>query len=292
MALVLVKCTTQKLKTDNFPSALDSNYYSAELQINNKKYMGVAAVKVPSKEPFVFSVTGYHDGLIRAESEECGYSATQMYKNFSTVQFIMDMRGHDRCLVTIFVYPEFTEKLAGKIYWRGMKGLVAVVKDDRGFQGSANRIKGFSDYLVKLDVKRDATRFFAKGCGDTIDKTFSKGKNIISTKAIDDEKNRVCILEGFLKGPGVNDTVLVLSSHYDLDFVKLSIPKIVSEYRTLKVYAESNVSVMNFKGETVFGNEYVFTHDSMDDGVLRMMTTQGRTMFCEVHGLEEPKCFQ
>lgn len=290
--IAIVKCSTQKLRTDNSPAALDSNYYSAEIDIENKKYFGLAIGKAPTSGPFEFSVTGYYTGIIRVESDECNYTESKKYVNYSTEKFSLDMGKHKRCLISISVFPEFTTGVAGKQYWYGTKGLVMVYADKRPLIANMYRGHGFGEFNFKFTTYFDVTRFFIKGCGIKFDQTYFKGRNIEFFHVNADENNKICIMEGFLKSKKSDDTVLFLNNFYDESYIRLPIPKFDIEYRKLTVHADQSVSVMNFKGETILSNEGTFVHDTSVKGYLRMMTVKGRIMMCEVEGLGDPKCFQ
>jgi hypothetical protein len=275
------------LRQDNFPASLDAGFQSAEITVQGKKYFGVAAVKSPSSGLFKFSVTGYHHGQIRVDSDECNFHASNAYYDFSTVDFSMNMNGHKRCLLAISVSPAFNDKEAGEIVYRGMSGVLLVRHDSRPYLLDAFQGRPGQKFSFPVSVRSDKARLYLAGC-------VKRNHLLPFSKSIEIEfglltEQVICVSDGFLKGNKQDEGVTILFSIYKWDFVSLAAPQIEIVNNQIQVYADRSVSVINYGLESVFSNKASFRLGS--DKYIRFMTSKGRSGFCDLTSKEGITCF-
>lgn len=273
----------KSLRSDFRASPVDSNFFSAEIVVNGESYFGVAPGKAGVDQPFSFEVGGIHRGSITARSRECQFDETKSYSNSSRVKFLVS-KTNKRCLFSIFINPQFTEKEANKQSWRGVQGLLVFRQSNMAIVEAAQLRRG-AYHIFNVEIKRPS-RIYLKGCDTSYSSHHGPSRVAIELDSTDmDEK--ACVIDGFIKDDlgGTTDVVILISRFKD-EFSRLPEPVIQHSNGSFKFSADRAVSIATFGNQLKFSPEGQFA----GNGVLKLFTAQGRSAFCIIKDGEH-KCF-
>ena len=117
--LMIAVLSCGKMNPDKSPSAIDSNYPTAEILCDSKVHNGLAVCARPE-----ISVQGYYNGEIRIDSDRCNIHETLSYVDSAAVN-IKIADPSQPCVIMVVVsidYPSDTvtpkRSLKGIIYYR------------------------------------------------------------------------------------------------------------------------------------------------------------------------------
>jgi len=289
-------CSSKQIKNDPYAAPMDTGYHGAEIEIKDRKYYGLAAVKAPANGVFNFSVIGYYTGTIKASSEECDYSESKTYVDFMATKFSMKMHNHKRCLIAISVLPEFSLLIAGENPWSGYTGMILVRQDPHNFVGDTFQSQYNHEISWYFTVKSKEAKVFLKGCGLNFNKRFTIGEHFEKFLVDLNFREKACVIDGFIKGVngGKQDTtVSILVTQYKMGFVPISTPVITFDGETIKVESDSYIGVINYDNFSYFNNEAHFIVNRYGDSIIRFLTNKGRTAFCFTDpDKKESRCYQ
>lgn len=281
---IISGCLNARLRNDFRPSPLDTGYHSAEIIVSGEHYFGVTAQRADIGQPFVFEVGGIANGTIEITSTECNLQSKKTYTNFANVKFEVTSPAK-RCLIQIFVFPQFTADQANKIQWRGLSGIILLRRSARTL-ARISQIRSGADFSVDLDLKEDS-RVYLAGCGTRHDETVNRPMWSLRIESNLQSVTRQCVIDGFIKGKSGITDVAILISRFSDDVQKLPIPEIKFNRRSFTVNGDASVAVIGFNGKAVYGSRAKFMNDT---GLLRLYSVKGRSVFCEI-GEGVAKCF-
>jgi hypothetical protein len=285
--IVLQSCQSNTLRKDYHDAPIDHGYKSAEIIIGEDRYLGVAAIGLDENQAFSFKVAGIYSGVIRVKSDACNYSESKTYSNFAEVEFTPSQVSSGRCLYDIFIEPHFEAKLANRIRWRGVSGILLVRRSLIRAVALASQDESGVPHKISWPSVEN-TKVFLRGCGFDFQNVFVASQTPIEIEDQIDPKENLCVIDGFARTLKEINLISILISRFDKGFEKLSQPQIKFFDQSISVVADSAVSVIGFNGRSVFSNQAEFLRA---DGVLRLYAASGRTSFCEIKK-GEAKCYQ
>lgn len=276
----LVSCAQKELRKDLKRSALESNYQTAEIIHKGRHYFGLAALSFERGEKVSLSIAGIGRGTIKLRSDECSIKEERAYSDSREVDFTFD-NLKPRCLISVFIFPQFSEDTANKIEWEGMKGTILLRESPKAILSMEQKKHG---EFLSLDIPiEEQSRLYLKGCDVDYDETLYP-----QTFSLRFTYFRSCVIDGFIKTKtGKVTDVAAYFTTYDIRFSPLAIPEIERKGGSLSVKASEEVSLISYNFKVIFSNEGKFSNDS---GTLRLYTVKGRYVFCEIG--EEIKCYQ
>lgn len=281
--LTLVGCKSVYLRDDFLSSAIDSNYYSADLIIEGNNYKGISLVKAQDHEPFIFYVAGIYNGYINIKSNDCNIDQSKSYKNSALTSFVVDLKENDRCLISVNVFPQFEKEIANGFKWKSVKGLIAIKKEKyKQFNYQSYQVTKHIHILFPFSAEQDNSRVFIKGCGFKFDKTFNKGSHLIKISSNDLDFNSTCILEGFIKNKIQDESVTILVTNYELGFRPLPEPHILFKNNKIEILADSNVSFISLGSQFLFSNVGELKLEE-PEVIIRLYSIKGRTLSCKIN---------
>lgn len=279
-----MSCAQKKITQDQFPSAIDSNYHSVLFEKDEMKFFGHLIIKAPTSGPFSFKVFTIHKGTVSLKSSECGINTVQSYLNSSIVEFTLNP-SKTRCLFSVLVMPDFTEKESGGVKWKSLSGLVLMKRDSNQFSGNSHLILSNDFSWFTLNIEDQAARVFYKGCGYGENKTYKQGSHPVFISP----KEKDCVIEGFIKGQKQNETIMELVSVYDKDFMKLPFPQLSRLGKEFTIEASSQVSLIILNGVSYFKNTLNLENPSFPMEV-RFYSSAGRAVYCSIFSYKEAVC--
>lgn len=286
MSLVVTACASKGLKRDYSKSPLDSNYHSALIRTPFNTFYGVAVDQADTDRPFSFSVQGIYQGTINVSSAMCGFNETKYYNNSEEVSFSVTLKG-ERCLFGITIMPQFTTEESDGVEWRGVSGILLLRRAYQGLNLFAVRSPRTKPVTIKPPAIANS-ELAVFGCGIL----FHQNITSLPTFTLDPVPlEGDCVVEGFSRYGNIALPFTYYISRYSPNFSNLSFPKIGFNGSTMKVDAESSVSLMSFQSVSTFGRSYTFDYDATLNRFLSVYTSKGRTAYCNVSGFGDVQCF-
>lgn len=284
--LGLISCAKGTLRNDFRESPLDNNYHSAEIVVQGQRHFGVASMKADENQPFSFSVVGIHRGVIRVKSNACRIDELRTYDSTDEVSFKFKLRG-DRCLLDIFVEPQFTLKESDGVKWRGLSGVLLVRAN--AFMIAARQIQSDEVYSLSFDLL-ERTTLTVVGCGFRYSGVHDKGEATLDIESSFDYDDKICVLDGLMKSSSSSKSFSILLSRYSSLVNRLPTPAFSFGGSDFGVVVDRSVSLMSFQGQDVFDIEHRFGVDISKPKVFRAFTAKGRYLFCNILSSSEVRC--
>ena len=282
ISLLLISCG--HMNSDVSVPAIDSNYPTAEIHCDGKVFNGLAVCSNADS----IQVQGYYEGSIRIDSDRCDIHETPGYSNNGAVD-IKIPNPIQSCIIEVVVsvvYPRDTTTVK-----RSLKGIIYYKKptDNVTFKTSkipTKTVDVYNYYSEKLTGNN--AKVYWRGCQVSVDETVTPFAGKIRMALANDvnlfeakiAKDNPCVMEVGIVDAAVKLRVVWLSVFYKSNFSPLAIP-VVKFNKKMEVYADQSVAVIGFKDQYHVGDKTKFVKA---DGILRLLTTSGRTVIGIVKG--------
>lgn len=280
--LLLISCG--HMNSDVSVPAIDSNYPTAEIHCDGKVFNGLAICSNADE----IQVQGYYEGSVRIDSDRCDIHETPSYSNNEAVN-IKIQNPNQSCIIEVVVsvvYPRDTTTVK-----RSLKGIIYYKKptDNVTFKISKIPTKTVDVYNFYSDKLSDnLAKVYWRGCQVSVDETVTPFAGKIRMALADDvnlfdakiAKDNPCVMEVGIVDADVKLRVVWLSVFYKSNFAPLAIP-VVKFNKKMEVYADSSVAIIGFNNQYHVGEKAKFVKA---DGILRLLTTSGRTVIGIVKG--------
>lgn len=298
--LLMISCV-HKLALDPSPPAADSNYATAEYQINGTVAYGLSEVFVEVGELYDtvdLRVQGYFDGVIKVDSRQCGVSVVVPYKDSALVPIKIPGMAFERtCLIDIVVIPVFPGEKDQGILTYEFKGQLMIKPLGRymSWYGTAHNARAGEELLLGIPmptIGEDTLppEIAVAGCGGTFSGYALYNEDIVMLALSDIVQpglDRQCIFEGVV----LSDSAILAFTwrvwSYDLDFVALPAPRLeiknsmfLKHIRKVTITGVASVGYIAMDDEYVQGNKASFSYDIRKDHTLRLLTVKGRSVVC------------
>jgi hypothetical protein len=279
---MLSSCQLETLRSDYRESALKTNYHAAEIiSKDGTRSIGLAAFTIDPMKPVEFSVQGYGSGYVRIHSDACDIDESKTYSDFALVDFTV-FTADTRCLLDVFVEPQFKASQASGIKWQGMSGVILLKRNKYPVTFVTKQISLGKTISLPLNLPDESQRVFIDGCGFRFDHHMVMSSLNLRIDLGLDFKDKLCVIEGFIDGKQ-HQEISILVSQYNIDYAPLPIPEVSfgPALGTFYVNADESVSIMNYGHQTKFSNASHFENEPARNYALRLYTVQGRTEVCD-----------
>lgn len=284
-------CSTP-LRQDPSPAAADVGYPTAEFRAGGKLFHGLGEVLVERGAPLNHArlvVQGYHEGVIRVDSLDCGVNQAWQYVDSAALPVEITGTAVQSCLIDIIVSPSFGADADGTRVYE-MKGqlLVKVLDAGQPWVGFSSKIRAGGDRRVGVPVEPPQpsapVRLFFRGCGSSYDWTGQPVNGEIWVAAAElsgPVQEGRCAFEGAAQQGDYAKRVSWRVWGYRADFAPLPLPAVELRGRRLEVTADDTVSLLALDGDYVFDTSARFPFDASKTHTLRAFTVKGRSFVCD-----------
>lgn len=295
LAAVVVGSGCAGMRPDPSPSAVDSNYPSAELYLRGELSNGIAVTSAfpgerwDSVNPMVQT---YGKGILDVVSTNCPeLTQSFSYQENEKIQ-IRPKSGHlflDSCLITVTVRPQFPKSVSDGIEVYNLRGHFVIRSMESGtWVGSSYKVTGAwqQEHVFQVPEETSRVAIVINGCGIShwrSERTVKNGQFKIALHEISRGfLDRPCILTGFystnLGAEADFDIVLV---NYKPEFTPLAYPSIQEKPDKLNIDSDRIVSIVAVNKNYKISNAGSFSWNPEKRTIVRIWTNKGRTAFCE-----------
>jgi len=280
----VIGCGSRIKRDDNIPAS-HANFPSAEFSACGKRFIGLGQCPVIKGEPndsVKMQIMAYFAGTVRVVSQECQIDSSFRYNGSGFIDIYIPGRGRNNCVISFVVSPEFPKEDKSDIIVHSVEGhLLLRVTDPNGkWVGHSQKVRQGARFQFRIESDRPAN-FFLVGCGVEITdrRTPFEGAIEVGTDELGNDAIRACVYDGALIFDDNTEQRFTLAAWYfDPKYLRLPIPIIESNSRSINVLADGTVSIIAFDDQIEISNESRFRFDDTQTHVLRLLTVAGRTL--------------